>query len=97
MGIVLEQAHSAGIPVYGSEIEQVKKGCLAAASIDYVALGEQTGKIALDILGGSPAASYPVVTVQQSFKVLNTDAASSLGIAVPDSLSDVQKVTTSAE
>ena len=97
MGIVLEQANSAGIPVYGSEIEQVRKGCLAAASIDYVALGEQTGKIALDILGGSPAASYPVVTVQQSFKVLNTDAASSLGIAVPDSLSDVQKVTTSAE
>ncbi len=97
MSVVLEQANAAGIPVYGSEIEQVKKGCLASASIDYVALGERTGQIAIDVLGGQSAASYPVVTVEDSFKVLNTDVASQLGITVPDTLSDVQKVTTSAE
>ncbi len=97
MSIVLEQANSAGIPVYGSEIEQVNKGCLASASIDYVALGERTGQIAMDVLGGQSAASYPVVTVEDSFKVINTDVASQLGIAIPDTLSDVQKVTTSAE
>lgn len=97
MSVVLEQANAAGIPVYGSEIEQVKKGCLASASIDYVALGERTGQIAVDVLGGQSAATYPVVTVEDSFKVLNTDVATQLGITVPDSLSDVQKVTTSAE
>lgn len=97
MSVVLEQAKAAGIPVYGSEIEQVKKGCLASASIDYVALGERTGQIAIDILGGQSAATYPVVTVEDSFKVINTDVASQLGITIPDTLSDVQKVTTSTE
>lgn len=97
MSVVLEQAKAAGIPVYGSEIEQVKKGCLASASIDYVSLGERTGQIAIDILGGQSAATYPVVTVEDSFKVINTDVASQLGITIPDTLSDVQKVTTSAE
>ena len=29
--------------------DRVKKGCLASASIDYVALGERTGQIAIDI------------------------------------------------
>lgn len=97
MSVVLEQAAAAGIPVYGSEIEQVKKGCLASASIDYVALGEKTGQIAIDVLGGQSAATYPVVTVEDSFKVINTDVASQLGITIPDTLSDVQKVTISAE
>lgn len=97
MSVVLEQAAAAGIPVYGSEIEQVKKGCLASASIDYVALGEKTGQIAIDVLGGQSAATYPVVTVEDSFKVINTDVASQLGITIPDSLADVQKVTTTEE
>lgn len=97
MSVVLEQANSAGIPVYGSEIEQVKKGCLASASIDYVALGEETGRIAIDVLGGQSAATYPVVTVDESFSVINTDVSSQLGITIPDSLADIQKVTTSAE
>ena len=37
---VLEKTNAAGIPVYGSEIEQVKKGCVASAGIDYVELGK---------------------------------------------------------
>lgn len=94
MNVFLEQANAAKIPVYGSEIEQVKKGCLASASIDYVALGERTGQIAVDILGGKDAKTYPAVTVTDSFRVINPDAATSLGITVPESLSDVQQVKT---
>lgn len=97
MSVVLEQAETAGIPVYGSEIEQVKKGCIASASIDYVALGEKTGKMAIDVLGGQDAATYPAVTVTDSFLVVNTDVASKLNITIPDSMSDVQKVTTETE
>ena len=33
---ILEKTNEAGIPVYGSEVEQVKLGCVAAAGIDYV-------------------------------------------------------------
>ncbi|MCD7873362.1 MAG: ABC transporter substrate-binding protein [Clostridiales bacterium] len=97
MGVVMEQANAAGIPIYGSEIEQVKKGCLASASIDYVALGEKTGNIAVDILNGASAASYPVVTVMDSFLVINSDTAAKLGITIPDELKDVETVTTSAD
>lgn len=92
MNVFLEQANAAGIPVYGSEIEQVRKGCLASASIDYVALGEKTGQIAIDVIGGKDAASYGAVTVTDSFRVINPDVASKLGITVPESLADVQQV-----
>lgn len=97
MSIVMEQANAKGIPIYGSEIEQVKKGCIASASIDYVALGEKTGNIAVDVLGGADAASYPAVSVTDSFLVINTDVTSKLNITIPKELNDVQKITTSAE
>ena len=42
---ILEKTDEAGIPVYGSEVEQVKLGCVASAGIDYVQLGRQTGMI----------------------------------------------------
>lgn len=96
MSVVLEQANQKGIPIYGSEIEQVKKGCLASASIDYVALGEKTGQIAVDVLGGKSAATYSVVTVSDSFLVVNPDVASTLGITIPAELNDAEKVSTSA-
>ena len=96
MGVFLPQAEAAGIPVYGSEIEQVKKGCLASASLDYVALGEKTGEMAVDILNGADPAKTPVVTVMDSFTVINTDIAEKLGITIPDSLNAAQKVSTEA-
>ena len=43
---ILEKANEKGIPVFGSEIEQVKIGCLAAEGLDYIALGKQTGQMA---------------------------------------------------
>ena len=60
LGVLLAKANEAGIPVYGSEIEQVEKGCLASESLDYVALGEETGKLAGQVLGGADAGSIPV-------------------------------------
>ena len=89
MGVFLQQAEEA-------EIEQVKKGCLASASLDYVALGEQTGKMAVDILNGANPAATPVLTVMDSFTVINTDIASKLGITIPDSLNDAEKITTTS-
>ena len=49
---ILEKANEKKIPVFGSEIEQVKIGCLAAEGIDYIALGKQTGKMAAKVLKG---------------------------------------------
>lgn len=94
MAVLLEQAKAANIPVYGSEIEQVKKGCLAAASIDYVSLGKLTGGLALKILDGANAAELPVLAVEISTPVFNTDVAAQLGLEIPEAYADAEKVTT---
>ena len=48
--LLLDKANSKNIPVFGSEIEQVKLGCIACMGLDYVELGKQTGKMAAKIL-----------------------------------------------
>lgn len=95
MSTVLEQATTAGIPVYGSEIEQVKKGCLAAASIDYVTLGEQTGELALSVLNGKKASETPVLVISDSTPVINTDVIKTFDdITIPEQYKDAEMVTT---
>ncbi len=86
---ILDKANSKNVPVFGSEIEQVKIGCLAAEGIDYVALGQQTGKMAAQILKGEKSASemnYETIT-EPGFYV-NTKVAENLGIEVPSDLKD---------
>lgn len=97
MSVVMEQANAAGVPVYGSEIEQVKKGCIAAASLDYVALGKTTGEMAVRALNGEALPTMPVVTVSDSEMVVNTDVLNAMSITLPASLEDAEKVTTSTE
>ena len=86
---ILEKANDKKIPVFGSEIEQVKIGCLAAEGIDYISLGKQTGKMAAQVLKGEKKASElnfePITT--PGFYV-NNKVAENLGITVPTDLSD---------
>lgn len=86
---ILEKANQKGVPVFGSEIEQVKMGCLAAEGLDYVALGEQTGKMAAKILKGEKEASdMPYETISEPGFYVNQKAAENLGISVPQELTD---------
>ncbi|MDO4284301.1 MAG: ABC transporter substrate-binding protein [Eubacteriales bacterium] len=86
---ILSLANEKGIPVFGSEIEQVKLGCLAAEGLDYVQLGIDTGKMAAKVLKGEAAASeLPFETVSGSSLYLNTEAAATLGITIPDALTE---------
>ena len=76
---ILEKTNDAGIPVYGSEIEQVKKGCVASAGIEYVSLGKQTGKMAAKILKGeAKAADMPYETVTDFEIYVNSEAMAAL-------------------
>lgn len=86
---ILEKANEKNIPVFGSEIEQVKIGCLAAEGIDYLALGEQTGKMAAQVLKGEKKASeinFETITTPGFY--VNLKVAENLGITVPDELAD---------
>lgn len=81
----LDAANKAGIPVFGSEIDQVKAGCLACEGLDYYALGIQTGKMAASILKGDAAASeLPFETITEPAPYVNTAVAEQLGISVPE-------------
>ena len=84
---ILEKANEKNIPVFGSEIEQVKIGCLAAEGLDYIALGKQTGKMAAKVLSGEAKASELAfeIIIEPGFYV-NTKAAENLGITVGDDM-----------
>ncbi|HHX11326.1 MAG TPA: ABC transporter substrate-binding protein, partial [Clostridiales bacterium] len=55
--VILNKAASKNIPVFGSEVEQVKIGSLAAMGLDYYDLGIKTGKMAAMVLDGEMKAS----------------------------------------
>lgn len=85
--IILDKANAQNIPVFGSEIEQVKIGCLAAMGLDYIELGKQTGRMAAKILKGEAQASeLNYETVKEASFYANTKAAENLGISLPESL-----------
>lgn len=86
---ILDKANKKNIPVFGSEIEQVRIGCLASEGIEYVSLGEQTGEMAAKILSGEAKASdmkFELIT--ESSLYLNTEVAKNLGIDFNQSLID---------
>ena len=87
LATILDIANEKKIPVFGSEIEQVKLGCLAAEGLDYVALGRQTGKMAAKVLKGEAEASeMPYETIEGNSLYINQAVADNLGITVPDSM-----------
>lgn len=94
LAVVLDATNAAKIPVYGSEEEQVKNGCLASMSIDYVALGKKTGEMASKILNGEDASTMPVESISDATPVINTDEISKLGMTIPDKYKDAATVTT---
>lgn len=84
LDILLSKAEKAGIPVFGSEIEQVKKGCVASMGLDYVALGVKTGKMAAEVLKGEKKASeIKFATIDEAKFYGNEKVAKKLGIAFP--------------
>ena len=86
---ILEMANEKKIPVFGSEIEQVKLGCLAAEGLDYIELGKQTGKMAAQVLKGEKKASeLPFETIEEASLYVNTAAAEKLEIEIPEEMTE---------
>ena len=87
LGAILEKTDEAGIPVYGSEVEQVKLGCVGGAGLDYIQLGIQTGLMAAKVLTGEGACEdLPYETIENYGLYINSDAAAELGITIPDDI-----------
>ena len=82
---VLEEANGKNIPVFGSEVEQVKNGCVASMGIDYVELGKQTGAMAAKILlGESEAKDMQYEIISEASLYVNTAAAEKINMTLDD-------------
>lgn len=86
LATVLDAANKAGIPVFGSEIEQVKNGCVATEGLDYIALGKQTGEMAARVLKGENAQDIPFETITEYSLYINSEALENLGLSCPEDL-----------
>ena len=79
-----------GVPIYGSEVEQVKLGCVASAGIDYVQLGKQTGLMAAKVLRGeATCADLPYETISEYSIYINSPALDAMGISVPEEIAEI--------
>jgi putative ABC transport system substrate-binding protein len=91
---VLDAANKEKIPVFGSEVDQVKQGCLSSEGIDYYQLGIQTGEMAGKVLKGeSKASEMNFATISQASLYVNTAVAKNLGITLPSGYTDESKAT----
>lgn len=91
---VINAATQAGIPVFGSEVEQVKAGCVASMGLEYFELGKQTGRMAAKVLKGEAKASdmnYEVISEPSLY--VNTAAAQKIGLTLPDGFAQMEHIS----
>lgn len=86
LSVILDKANAKGIPVFGSEVEQVKLGCAAAANIDYYKLGIMTGKMAAEVLNGKDITTIPYETITDNEIVVNSEVLANFGLSVPEGM-----------
>lgn len=90
LSTLLDHANSANIPVYGSEEEQVKNGCLACVGIDYIALGKVTGEMAADVLGGADASTMSVKRISEATPIISKTVLEGFKMEIPQEFKDAQ-------
>ncbi len=85
---LLEKANAKGVPVFGSEEEQVKNGCVASEGLDYVALGVQTGIMAARVLKGEDVSDIGSEYLDESSSKLtiNKAVAEGFGAVITEDL-----------
>ncbi len=86
LDVVIEKANAKNIPIFGSEIDQLKKGCVASMSIDYVDLGRITGEMAAKILDGEDITKMNFETISHFEMVYNKEACDKFGITIPEDM-----------
>lgn len=93
LSVVIDAATAAGIPVYGSEVEQVENGCLAAEGIDYVEVGRQTAYLALEIIDGTAVSDLAVTVLEDSTPAINLDVLEQFELDLPEAYEDAELIS----
>lgn len=90
---VLNVSVQARLPVFCADTDSVAKGALAALSVDYYKLGEQTGDMLIRILQGANPESMPVEMLEDNELHINLKYADDMGVHFPQSVLDrAQKI-----
>ncbi|MGI6695370.1 MAG: ABC transporter substrate-binding protein [Christensenellales bacterium] len=85
--IVTEEAMKAGVPLSCGEEAQVKGGGTFTLGVSYFRLGEQTGRMAAQILKGEAKVGEMPIQSQTDFEFLiNKTACDALGLTIPEDL-----------
>ncbi len=72
------------IPVFGSDIDTVRRGATAAYGVDWKESGLLLAKIVIDILKGVPPSHIPIQDPPHYYLRINSDAAKQIGVLVPE-------------
>lgn len=75
--------NTAKIPYFVSADSMVKDGGLATYGISYVELGQKTGAMAADVLGGADTATMPVQVMSEVKVYINKKTADAIGLQIP--------------
>ncbi len=74
------------VPVYSGDPNSVNRGAVAALTIDYSQMGQESAKMALDVLHGANPANMPVRELENLHISLNMKTADLLDLEIPISL-----------
>lgn len=81
------------IPLFGSDVDLVDRGILAAVGVDWKEAGHDVARKAIDILEGKKACSLPIQSVHKILTYLNKSVATEMGITIPqDVLKQIDKI-----
>lgn len=86
MPVVAQVANKAKLPVYVGADSMVNDGGLATYGVNYITLGQETGKMVAEILKGTKPGDIPVKTISDVEIYLNKDTAAAIGVTIPDAV-----------
>ena len=91
---IISVLDEANIPVVGGFSDVAYKGGLAAYGVNYYALGQQSARMAVDVLNGKDITTLPIQYLDdQSYElVINKDNADRLGVEIDSKLLDSAKI-----
>lgn len=74
------------IPVFGSDVDIVRRGAVAAYGVDWKLSGLTLAKMVTSILKGTPVADVPIQNPDKLSLHINRKAAEKIGVPIPEAL-----------
>lgn len=74
------------IPVFGSDVDIVRRGAVAAYGVDWAVSGKSLSRMVASILKGAPVKEMPIQNPETLSLHVNPQAAQHMGVSIPEDL-----------